>query len=99
MTTQVTEQAQQSLDEQPLNNENLKKALEEWGIAKGRLKGPRKAYAAINATVKELIDQADLDDGSYRCGPWIIKLSQAEGKRIEFERATRQRISITPAKT
>ena len=98
MTT-VQEQAQIGLEEVQLDNSNLAKALDDWFAAKDRLKGPAKAYRAINRTVKELIDQAHLPDGSYRCNGAVIKLSSTEGKRIEFERATRQHISIKPAKT
>ena len=82
MTT-VQEQAQIGLEEVQLDNSNLAKALDDWFAAKDRLKGPAKAYRAINRTVKELIDQAHLPDGSYRCNGAVIKLSSPEGTRIE----------------
>ena len=97
MTT--SERAQIGFGEEPLENEVLEAALEDWGERKNELKPVRKAFQAIDRTVKAIIDQAELADGTYRCGRFIIKLSHSEEVYIEFERASTKRYSIKPAVT
>ena len=95
----VNRQQQSAFEESPVQDEVLVAALQDWQACKERLKGPRKAFNAINGTVKSLIEQKELPDGSYRCGEFVITIREAEEKHIEFERSSSKRVSIKPAKT
>lgn len=95
----VRQQAQIGLEDEPLADEVLEKALEDWQACKERKKGPVKAFNAINTTVKALIERKELSDGTYRCGPFVIKISPIGEKEIAFERTARRNVSIKQAKT
>lgn len=95
----ATAQPQGSFDEEPLDNPELEKLLEDWAAKKERLKPVRKAFNTINATVKERIEQAELPNGSYRVGPFVVSIKPVEEREISFERTASKRISIKPAKT
>jgi hypothetical protein len=99
MTNTTTEQPQTAFDEEPLNDATLEQQIEDWAAAKERLKGPRKAYNALNTSVKELIDQKELPNGTYRCGKYVITVKPVESREIAFERTARKSITIKPAKT
>lgn len=97
MTTQ--RRPQMSLEESPLDNTELAELLKSREAAKATLKPHRKRFKDADTLVKAKIGQLELSDGSYRCDEFIVKISEAEEKHIEFERASSKRISIKPAKT
>lgn len=91
------QRAQMGMDETLLNDPLLAKKLDEREGAKEELQPYKEAYNALNKEVKGLIEQKELEDGTYRCGDFIIRVSQAESVYVEFERAARTKVSIKPA--
>jgi len=99
MTNGTRAQEQQSFEEQPLDNARLAQVLNDWQSAKDRLRGPRKSFNAINATAKELIEQAELPNGLYRVGKFVVNIKPVEEREISFERTASKRVTIKLAKT
>lgn len=95
----VMRRNQMALDESPIESEHLAELLGNRERAKESLKGPRKKFKDADSLVKAQIGQLELADGTYRCGEFVVKISEAEEKHIEFERTSSKRISIKPAKT
>ena len=95
----VMRRNQIGLDEAPLESDHLADLLDKRESAKTALKGPRKRFKDADTLVKAQIGQLELADGTYRCGEFVVKISEAEEKHIEFERTSSKRISIKPAKT
>ena len=93
------ERAQTAFDEAPLEDPSLEATLKAWQEAKDELKPYRLAFAAVNKTAKELIKQKELEDGTYRCGAFVVSITKAESQTIEFERAESRSIRIKRAKT
>lgn len=92
-------QPQQSFDETLIENLALADALKNRQDAKIDLQPYRLAYQGADKTVKGLLEQLDLSEGTFRCGAFIIKVSETDEHHIEFERQSSKRISISPAKT
>lgn len=96
MTTE--RRPQMALDEEVLTDSELEDLLDKRESAKEQMKPYRKRYTDAHKLVMARIAQKELSDGTYRFGEFIVKQSEAEEKRIEFDRASSKRISIKVAK-
>lgn len=87
------------LEDTLLDDATLHQTLDDWWAAKQALKGPRKAFTAINTTAKALIDQKELEDGTYRSGAFVITVKSRGEEEREFTVAAGKRTTIKPART
>lgn len=92
-------QSQMGLEEDLLDSPDLERMLDDRETAKEALKPYRRDYKNTHDAVKIAIDKMELPDGTYRCGDFVVKISEAEEKHIEFERTSTKRLSIKVAKT
>lgn len=90
---------QGSFDEAPLENKELAQLLSDREEAKVDLQPFRLKYKGLNDQVRGIIEGLSLEDGTYRCGRFVVTISESEEKEISFERAASHRISIKLAKT
>lgn len=94
-----THQPQGSFGEEPLADNELARLLRDREVAKKDLQPYRLAYKGLNDQVRASIEQKELANGTYRCGEFIVTVSETEEKEVAFERQAGRRISIRPAKT
>lgn len=92
-------QPQMHLEEELLDRPELARLLDDRESAKEEAAPYIESYRGLDKQVKGLIGQLELEDGTYRCGDFVVKLSQSEERHVEFERTTSRRISIKPALT
>jgi hypothetical protein len=92
-------QPQMSFSEEPLDNAELALLLQGREDASADMEPYRLKYKGLDSQVKGIIEELELPDGSYRCGRYIVKISETEEKEVSFERKSSRRISIRPAKT
>jgi hypothetical protein len=92
-------QSQIGFDEEPLEDLDLARLLDDREGAKEEMHPYRQNYLGLDKQVKAKIAQLELNDGSYRCGSFIVKVSEVEEKTVEFERHEGKRITIKPART
>lgn len=92
-------QQQIGLNDEVLNDAELEDLLDKRESAKEVAKPYTKRYKDADKLVKARIEQKELSDGTYRFGEFVVKISEAEEKHIEFERSSSKRISISVAKT
>lgn len=92
-------QAQMALDEEPLEDLELARLLDDREGAKEEMAPYVDAYRGLDKQVKGLIAQKDLPDGLYRCGDFVVSLKETDSREVSFERASSRSIRIRPAKT
>lgn len=92
------QQAQISMEEDPLEDPELSRMLDDRESAKEEMRPYRMKYIGYDKAIKSKIETLELQDGTYRCGGFIIKVTSGEGKHIEFDRLSSRRVSIRPAK-
>jgi len=86
--------AQMSLVERPLDDPELVALLVRREDARQQLEPYRLAYKGLTEQAKSLIEGRELPDGEYRCGPFLIRITQTEGREVSFELASKRRIRI-----
>ena len=87
-----------ALEEEPLNDSELAKILDDRESAKEEAAPYIETYRGLDKQAKGKIGALELPDGLYRCGDFVVKLSESGERHVEFERTTSRRISIKPAK-
>ncbi len=90
--------AQIALEEELLDRPELAKLLDDREGAKEEMYPYRQNYLGLDKQVKAKVSELDLAEGMYRCGFFVIKVSDTEEKTVEFERHAGRRITIKPAK-
>lgn len=85
---------QLKLVEHELDDDDLAAQLDAWQEAKEALAPHRKRWNLVNGQVKAQLEEFALADGDYRCGRFAISVRTGESKRVEFERASKQRMTI-----
>lgn len=91
-------QAQQAFDEEPLDNADLAAKLAQRDEASAELGPVKRKFKGLDNQVKAIIEQAELPNGSYRCGGFVITIKPTESREVSFERSASRRITISPAK-
>ena len=91
-------QSQMGFEEEPLENVQLARLLDEREGAKEEMHPFRQNYLGLDKQVKAAIETLALENGSYRCGDFIVKISDVEERTVEFERHEGKRVTIKPAK-
>lgn len=91
--------AQIALDENPLDDPQLAKLLDDREGAKEELQPYRDAYVGLDKQVKAAIEQKELEDGVYRCGFFVITIKEREEREANFTINARRSVLIKPAKT
>lgn len=94
----ATKKAQQAFDEEPLDNPALAGLLAKRDEASAQLAPVKKLYTGLDKQAKAVIEQAELANGSYRCGGFVITIKPQESREVSFERSASKRITISPAK-
>lgn len=89
---------QQAFDEEPLDKPELAALLARRDEAAVQLAPVKKAYDGLDKQAKAMIEQAELANGSYRCGGYVITIKPTESREVSFERSASKRITISPAK-
>lgn len=97
MTT-AKNRAQTAFDEEPLDKPELAVLLAKRDEAAVQLAPVKKLYGGLDKQAKAMIEQAELANGSYRCGGYVITIKPTEGREVSFERSASKRITISPAK-
>ena len=74
MTT-AAEQVQASFDEMPLQDGAIEISLEAWQQAQAGLEAAREDLRNAEKMMQALVSQKDLDEGMYRCGRFVVTIS------------------------
>lgn len=90
---------QSSFDEEHLDSEALEALLEDREEAKAAYIPVRKRYSKLNADAKEMVENLELKDGTYRIGAFVVTQKPVAEREIEFKRTERKSITFKPAKT
>lgn len=75
MTTQTAEQPQTAFDEAPLEDAAIQDALERWQLAQDGYEEAREDLRNADKLIQSLISAKSLEEGTYRCGRFIVAIS------------------------
>jgi hypothetical protein len=80
---------QAEFDEEPLEDAEIEQALEEWQRSKEDVETTKAFAKSAEKIAQGLIGEKDLDEGTYRCGRFIVKIADVPAH---------QRVRSKPAK-